>query len=466
MRLNFNVNRNRSVLHAIATCLVVVGAAVMTTTTASAQDLIPKAAPQTDAMWLLNVHVHPVEGDVIPSGFVHFSNGKITEVGTMDAFRAMSFIRAPQTVDGEGQHLYPGMIGANTILGLMEIGAVRATMDQREVGNFAPEVRAIASVNPDSTIIPVTRSNGILVCATLPVGQLIPGRAAIIRLDGWTWEEMAVKPDAGLLLNWPNLDPITAWWMETSAEDQRKQARERLEKIDEIFDAAAAYIAARDLDPDTVPIDISYEAMRPTLDGTTPLLVRANSEEQIRSAIAFLDERSLGGVIIGGHDADRCTEELLRHDVPVILTGTHRLPNRRDDDFDRAFRLPSVLNDAGVRWCLATVGGSFDTPHERNLPYHAASAVAYGLDRDAAMRAITLSPAEILGIADRYGSLQAGKSATMFLCDGDPLEVTTNVTAAWIDGRSIELDDKQKALNRKYREKYRQLEEREANPGG
>lgn len=430
---------------------------------ARGQDVTPKAPPsQAVPLVIVNATIVPVAGATIENGTLIAEDGVVTWLGpTADAPATPA---GSTVVDARNRRLYPGLVAANTIMGLMEIGAVRATRDENEVGEVTPEARAIVAVNPDSTLIPVTRSNGILTACTLPVGGLVPGRAAVLRLEGWTWEEMAVEADAGLCLNWPILRPIEAWWMDDSPQEQLDRAAGELREIAALFDRAEAYAAARAADPE-LPVDVRMEAMLPAIRGETPVFVRANELDQIRSAATFCAERGLRGVIVGGADADAAADLLVRHDIPVILTGTHRLPTSRHDDYDSSFTLPARLEAAGVRWCLASSGGSFDTPHERNLPYHAAIAVAHGLDPDVALRSITASAAEVLGVGDRLGTLEVGKAATMFLADGDVLEITTRVTDAWIDGRTVVLDDKHKQLDRKYRERYRQLRQRAAAGG-
>lgn len=420
---------------------------------AAAQDLGMKAPPrQEKPVAIENAVIHTISGGTIEGGFVVFADGKITALGSGPAPRTADGM----IVDASGKHVYPGLIGANTLTGLMEIGAARATIDYAEVGTITPEVRAAVAVNPDSTIIPVTRSNGILTVGVLPMGGAIPGRASVINLEGWTWEEMAVDDDAGVVVNWPNMRPIRGWFVTRSPEEQDRERREALAALDQAFLTAAAYLRAKAADPGT-PTDIRWEAMRGVLERGDPVFIRADELEQIQSAVTWAVDRSLKPVIVGGRDAGLCADLLKRHDVGVIVSGTLRLPRRIDSRYDDVYTLPATLESAGVRWCMASTGGPMDTPHERNLPYHAAMAAAFGLPRDAAIRSITLSAAELLGVGDRLGSIEPGKDATLIITDGDPLEITTRVERAFITGREIDLTNKQRLLNEKYREKYRQL---------
>lgn len=419
-----------------------------------AQDLGLKPPPVQEKPILIHgATIHPVSGPAIERGYVAFADGKITAAGAGPPPR---FASEAIVIDASGKHVYPGLFGANTQTGLMEVGAARATLDYAETGGITPEVRAAVAVNPDSTIIPVTRANGILTVGVIPMGGAIPGRASVINLEGWTWEEMTVADDVGVVVNWPNMRPTRGWFVTRSVEEQEKERKEALDAIDQAFQAARAYLKAKAADP-SVPTDLRWEAMRGVIEGGRPVIIRADELEQIQSAVSWAVERGLRPVILGGRDAASCLDLLKRHDVGVIVSGTFRLPRRVDSDYDEPFRLPAVLEEAKVRWCLASVGGPFETPHERNLPYHAALACAFGLDRSAALRAITLSPAEMLGVSSRLGSIESGKDATLLITDGDPLEITTRVERAFIRGREIDLTNKQRLLEQKYREKYRQI---------
>jgi imidazolonepropionase-like amidohydrolase len=393
--------------------------------------------------------IHPVGAEAIDNGYVVFEEGRITRVGRGRPPRVPDARRH----DASGLHVYPGLIAASTTLGLTEVGSVDVTNDHTEYGQVKPEVRAAVAINPDSELIPVARANGILTAHLMPRGGLVSGRSSFVCLDGWTWEGMTVEPACGLIVSWPRTEPINAWWMEKSEQEQRKEIREGLQQVEDLFDEAAVYIAARASDP-ALPTDLRFEAMRETLAGRKPVFVQASSMGQIESAVAWAVRRNLRIVIVGGHESDRVIPLLQRHDVPVIIGGVHRLPGRRHAAYDEPFTLPGRLHEAGVRFCIASGTGA---AHERNLNHVAATAAAYGLPRDAALRAVTLSAAEILGVDDRVGSLQEGRSATLIVTNGDPLEITTDTLVAFIDGRRIDLGNRQKSLYEKYREKYVQL---------
>jgi len=440
-------------MNKLLTSCFALAASMAMSTAAFAQDLGLKAPPQSNPIILVGT-VHTVSGGVIENGMVRFDNGIIT---TVDDAERIDFARLAPDVEvirlPDDMHIYPGLIGANTIMGLTEVSSVRATLDHTEIGDFTPEVRAASSVNPDSTLIPVTRSAGILTVGVMPLGGNITGRASVMRMDGWTWEDMAIEAEAGLVVNWPSVRPSTAWWVTTPREQQIANAKRRLTEIDDFFSAAQSYLDAKSADG-SIQTDIRFEAMASALRGESPVFIRANELQQIESAVEWASARGLKAVIVGGRDAEQCADLLKRADVGVIIDGTHRLPGRRDHVYDEPFTLPARLEAAGLRWCLAS---GEETAHERNLPHNAGTAVAYGLDPEVGIRSITLSAAELLGVADRLGSIEVGKAATLIVTDGNPLEVTTSTWIAYIDGRRISLADKQKILTEKYLEKYRQL---------
>ncbi|HEX5138968.1 MAG TPA: amidohydrolase family protein [Planctomycetota bacterium] len=411
---------------------------------AAAQDLTPRAPPQDGPIAIVHGTVHPVSGPAIDDGFVLFDKGLIVEVGRGTP------PGSPRLVDAGGKHVYPGWIASFTNLGLTEIGAVRATQDDREVGDVTPEVRAAVAVNPDSTLFPVARANGVLAFACFPGGGLVPGRASVLSVEGWTWEDMAVETDAGLVVDWPAPRPPPIQGDEKDAGKAMEEVRKNRERLEQAFLGARAYAAARAADPATAE-DVRYEAMRGAIEGRSPVFLLADDYDQIAGALAFASRWKLKPVIVGGRDAWLLADEIRAADASVIVDGVHRFPKRSDSDYDEAFKLPARLEAAGISWCLASGEGA---SNERNLPYAAGRAVAYGLPRDAAIRAITLYAARILGVDARLGSLEKGKDATLLVVDGDPLEIPTNVALAYVGGRAIDLTSKQRKLYEKYRAKY------------
>ena len=364
----------------------------------------------------------------------------------------MSRIRLSQDteiIDLTGMHLYPGMIDSVTKLGLQEMSAVRATNDYNEVGDMTPEVRAYVSVNPDSVIIPTARSNGILTFGVFPTGGTIPGRASILQAEGWTTEDMTIDRDAGVIINWPRMRGTGS-----NAKRTIERRDQTLENINTIFDNATSYATAHN------ETDLKLEAIATVLpsddsdEPQNPIFINANNYDQITAAINWATSRDLHPIIIGGRDAHLCTDLLVSTNTPVIIGGTYNQPKRADAPYDQPYTLPAKLEAAGVLWSLSMAGRH---GHERNLPDAIALSVAHGLDHDAALRGITINAATILGLEASLGSIESGKFATMFVTDDDILEVTSIVTQAWIQGRQIDLANKQTKLRDKYRAKYRQL---------
>ena len=420
--------------------------------------------PQSVPLIISNAVLHTVSGPVIHSGRMLIERGRIVAIAAPG--QPLPAASAPaQQIDLGGRHVYPGFISANSALGLVEVNAVRATVDLQEVGPINPNARALVAVNPDSELLPVTRSNGVL--AALAVPQAAPGggfsgTSALLQMDGWTWEEMAVQREAAVHLTLPpmrlNADLLRGP-AEPFAEELRRVTTQRLRQIDDALDAAAAYARARGAEP-AHPRDARWEAMLPVLRGERPLFVHADELPQIRHALALAERHGFKLVIVGGADAWRVAAVLRARQVAVVIGGVNRLPLRRDDDFDAPFRLAALLHEAGVRFCIARNGGAFAAANERNLPYEAAAAVAHGLPHDEAIKAITLYPAQILGVADRLGALAPGLLASFIVTDGDPLLTETQVQRIFVQGRELDIGNRQERLAAKYRQKYEQLKGR------
>ncbi len=418
-----------------------------------ASDQIP--APKQDHPILLkDVTIHTVSGPILTKGEILFSNGKIIEID----HRITELPDKTEIISLPGKHVYPGMIAANTVLGLVEISAVRATRDFGEVGAVNPNVRAEVSYNPDSELIPVTRSNGVAIVLTVPQSGLISGTSAAMILDGWTWEDATLKAPVGMHIRWPRMTVSHSPYVRKTPEEQKKKRDKQLKELDVIFDKARAY--AQSISAEKSPpqkMDLKWQSMVSVINGELPIFVHANGVQQIEAAVEWASRQKLGMVLVGGRDAWMVTDNLKKNDIPVIIEATHKLPARRWADYDMPFKTPFKLYEAGIKYCISANGGAFQAAHQRNLPYEAATAAAYGLPKDEALKSVTLYPAEILGIANQVGSLEVGKDATLFICDGDPLEVMTNVDQLYIQGRKVDMGDRHKILRDKYIKKYRQL---------
>ena len=411
---------------------------------ASASDIVP-GAPQKQPIALVDGTIYPITNPPIESGVIVFNQGKITAIGTAGQ---VAIPEDAKVISVAGQRIYPSLFESHSELGLVEIPSVRSTVDRREPGTINSNVRAYVSVNPDSELIPVARANGILLALSAPEGGLISGQASVLQLDGWTIQDLALKKSAGMVVNWPNV--------KNDLEEKEKD-RNVVDDLRDLFEEARAYQKTRQESDSVQQTDLKLEAMLPVIDRQVPLFVRAHELSQIQSAVAFAVEESVKLIVFGGNDAVHCTALLKQHDVPVIISSVYRLPRRRSDAYDAAYTLPARLHEAGVRFCISGSDASHDSTNSRNLPYHAGMAVAFGLSQEQAMRAITISPAEILGVADRVGSLEIGKDATLIVTTGDPLETATEVKSAWIQGRMVDLHSRHTQLYEKYKQKYEQL---------
>jgi imidazolonepropionase-like amidohydrolase len=430
----------------------------------AASDPVP-SAKQKKPIALVGGTVHTVSGAVIVNGTVLFDNGKITAIG-----ETVSIPADAERVNVSGKHVYPGLIDANTNMGLTEIGSVRGSLDIQETGGVNPNARAEVAVNPESELIPVARSGGILITASSPGGGLISGTVAALMMDGWTWEEMTLRAPLGLVVNWPSMVYSAGgggfggggggggFGARLTREDWQRQRDQQLKSLRDAFAAARAYKTAKKSEIQKgVPYhetDSRWDAMMPILEGKAPVFVHANDIAQIQAAITWAEQEGVRLVIVGGHDAPRVAEQLKAKDIPVIVRPIHTAPVRRWEDYDVQYTLPARLKNAGVRFCIS---GDGSASNARNVPHHAATASAYGLAKEDALKAITLYAAQILGIADRVGSLENGKDATLIVTNGDPLELSTSVEQAYIQGKKVDLRDKHKQLYEKYQQKYKQL---------
>ncbi|MFQ5499518.1 MAG: amidohydrolase family protein [Candidatus Zixiibacteriota bacterium] len=416
---------------------------LLTTQPCRAHDYIP-GADQSIPILLTNGDLYTVTSGMLPKTDLLFENGRITKIGA-----DLTPPDNARVIDVSGKNVYPGLIAPNTTLGLTEIGAVRATNDVAEVGRLNPDVQSFVAYNPDSEILPTVRANGITTALVVPGGSLLRGRSCLMNLDSWTREDAVELSPAGIHVSWPRLSIITAWWMEKSAKEQKKENEKNAKAIFDAFDKAKSYYTLKKADPN-IEIDSRWEAMLPLFSGELSLFVHAGDLRQIEQAVHFCKDNGIRMVLVGGAESWKVADLLKEYDIPVILSATQRMPSRADDEYDIPYRLPGLLANVGVRFCLSR-GGSWNA---RNLPFQAGQAVAFGLTKEQALRSITLSTAEILGVEANLGSLDIGKKATLFVSDGDVMDhITHKVTLMFIEGREVDLDSKQKELYRKYQTK-------------
>ncbi len=387
--------------------------------------------------------VHPVSGPDIPNGTVLVDGGRITAVGA-----ALQPPAGARIVSCSGKHVYPGMVAANTVLGLVEVNSVRGTVDATEVGDQNPNVRAEVQINPESDLLPVTRVNGITSAVVMPRGGAVAGSAALIKLDGWTYEDMTRAAPLGLFVQWPEKSPGVT-------DEQRRRRETVLAAIRTAFEDGRAYVQARRAEGKPgVPRhdrDIKWDAMEKALGGSIPMLFQARGVAAIREVLRFADEQGLKRVVlVNANEAWRLADEIKARDIAVITDSMLELPGAGNESYDDAFTVPERLHAAGIRYCISDGGSAFGTYNARNLPYNAAMASAFGLPRDEALKSVTLYPAQILGVADRVGSIEPGKLADLVVTNGDLLEITTQVERVFIDGREVSLETRQSRLFGKY----------------
>ena len=390
-----------------------------------------------------------VSGATIENGTVVIQNGKITGVGANATVPA-----GAERIDGKGLTVFPGMIDAGTNMGLAEIGqGAPATIDLAETGTMNANAKAFKGINPHSSHINVTRVNGITTVLSAPAGGVISGQAAVINLNGSTQGEMAIVPEFGLVINFPRITLFGGFTPGAGpqpvdfAEAVRRRDRS-IEDLKKMFKDAEGYARVHEafakdktLPPPTY--DVRMEAMIPYIRGEKPIIFIAERERDIRSIIKFVEETKVKGIIAGGGDAWKAADGLKKNNIPVIFTNIYSLPAQDDDPYDYFYEGPSKLQKAGVKFAVSTgdAGGEV-----RDLPYHAGIAGAFGLGKDEALKAVTLYPAQILGIADRYGSIESGKVANIVVADGDILDPRTNIKYLFINGRLLPLTSRHTEL--------------------
>lgn len=422
------------------------------TLAATAQETVLPAKPQKGTIYIKNATIHVGNGKVIENGTIKIKDGKIEEVGANLPVPADDV----SVYDVKGKHVYPGLILPTSSLGLVEISANRATTDVREIGDLNPNVRAIVAYNTDSRVINTLRSNGILLANVVPQGSLLTGSSSVVQLDAWNWEDAAYKTDAGIHLNLPSLMARSGGFRgggfgagpSASQTDPVKEGLEQIEKVKIFFREAKAYQAEGKHEE----TNLKFEAVKGLFEKKQKLYVNANTVKQILVALDFVKEFGVDMVIVGGSDSYQVADLLKKHNVSVILQQPHSLPTATDDDVDQPYKTAAALQKAGV---LFSISDDDSQTRGRNLPFNAGTAAAYGLTKEEALAAITLNAAKIMGVADKTGSIEAGKDANIVVSDGDILDMrTSNVTDAFIQGRKIDLTDKHKLLNERFEQKY------------
>lgn len=412
----------------------------------NAQTRVVPAPPQEAAILLEGATIHTGTGEVIENGLIGFADGKITVVGASGS--PVTNRENYQKVDVSGKHIYPGLVLTTSNLGLVEVNALRATMDNAEQGSYNPNVRSLVAYNTDSELIPTFRYNGILLTQTTPGSGVISGTSSVVQLDAWNWEDAAYHTDDAIHMGWPNKEISPRWWMGETESRRNPNYDQTVQDIEQLFTDAAAY--GRLGTPETT--NLKLEAMQGLFDGSKALFINSNDAKAIVSAVKMAKKHGVQRVVVnGGYEALLIKDFLIENKVPVILSGIHDLPEYDHEDTIFPYKMAKEFHDAGIEIIIS--GGSGYAA--RNMPFYAGTAVAYGLDYEEAIKAMTLTPARALGIADRAGSLETGKDAMIIVVEGDLLDMrTSKVEQAYIQGRKIQLDARQQWLYKKYSEKY------------
>ncbi len=423
--------------------------------TLSANNQIP-GLDQKRPILLKGGILHTVSGDILEGYDLLFSKGKIITID--EQIQA-----SPETdvYDIFGKHVVPGYIAAFTRIGLTEISAVKQTNDHSEIGEFNPNTRANVSYNPDSDLIPVTRSNGVLIVNSVPSSGRISGQSSVMMLDGWTWEDATLKHPGGLNLNWPNMQINFDKKAKKKEKEQKETYNTKIRDLDKLIRDVKAYHQRRNVRERKAEhkqfSDLRLESMVHYVIDKNPIHIRADNIRQIEAAINWSKRHDLKITIVGGRDSWMNTKLLVKENIPVILLSIQTTPTRRHEPIHLPYKIPSLLQDAGVRFCISTDFGYPLDGHVRTLPNEAMRAITWGLSRDNAIRSITLSAAEILGIDGQVGSLEPGKDATFFISNTEPMLQETTPIKAYIKGREVDLSDRQKNLWKKYQEKYKRM---------
>lgn len=419
-----------------------------------AQANVLPAPAQKGVMYVKNVTIHVGNGTVIENGVIVVKDGKIEKVGKDIVVPA----DATNVIDGQGKQVYPGLILPSSSLGLVEISSIRATNDAREIGDMNPNVRSIVAYNTDSKVINTLRSNGILAANIIPQGSFLAGSSSVVQLDAWNWQDASLKTDGGMHLYMPSLMPRPSFGRRGGGapggpnpgteSDPVKEGLQQLENLKSFFREAKAYLAA----PTHEEVNLKFEAVKDLLAKKQKFYVHANTVKQMLVALDFVKEFGFDLVLVGASESWQIADLLKQHNVSVILQQMHSLPTTTDDDVDQPYKAAAALQKAGV---LFAISDDDSQTRGRNLAFNAGTAVTYGLDKEQALAAITLNAAKLMGVADKTGSIEPGKEANFIISSGDILDMaTSNVTDAFIQGRKVNLDDKQKQLNDRYEQKY------------
>ena len=409
------------------------------------------AAKQSKSVLILNATAHLGNGKVIQNSAIGFKDGKLTLVADATTIR-LAADAYDTTIDATGKHVYPGFIAPNSTLGLVEIDAVKSSDDEAEIGTFNPNVRSIIAYNSESKVVETVRPNGILMAQVTPRGGRISGTSSVVQLDAWSWKDAVIKENDGIHLNFPSGFKRSGSWFEPGIIEANKDYPKQVEEINAFLINSKAYNQAAAKERNIV-----LEATKGLFDGTQILYIHADEEKQIVDAIQLAANHQIKKiVIVGGFEAYKSAEVLQKYNVGVLLRRVHDMPTSDDEDVNLPYKMAKILTDKGIVVGLEN-SGDHERMSVRNLPFLAGTCAAFGLDKEVAVQLITLNTAKLLGIDTSCGTLETGKDATLFISEGDALDMRTNkLTTAFIQGRAINLETFQTKLNDKFKGKFGQ----------
>lgn len=421
----------------------------MVFSTVNAQ-VLPVVAPEQDKPVILSGgNIHTGTGEIIKSGDIAFRDGVITAVGNLEGLAGRDEYKS---IDVSGKEIYPGLIFVNTTLGLVEIGGVDVTVDNSEYGQINPGVRSAVAYNTDSHVIPVVRSNGILLAQVTPTGGTLSGTSSIMHLDAWNWEDAIYKPDEGVHLNWPRMSAPRGRWARYArmmGGRSRSSYEDNLRELTDLFRDAAAYAEIEK--PEKT--NFHLEAIKGLFDGSQTLYIHTSEAKGIIASVNFAREHGVKSmVLVGANEQAWMVKDFIKeNNIPVILEHIHSMPDNKHSDVRLPYKLAKMFSDEGILTGITYSNQAYGY----NLPFVAGQTVPYGVDKEDALAMVTLNNAKILGIDDRTGSLEKSKDANIVVSNGDLLDMLGNdVVLAFINGRNIDLDNKHKMLYRRFQEKY------------
>jgi len=402
------------------------------------------ASKQTKAFSIEGATAHLGDGTEIDDSLIMFADGKITFVGSAK----MKIARQGTVINARGKHVYPGFIAVNSTLGLVEINSVKASSDEEELGTMNPHIRSLIAYNAESKVVETMRPNGILMGQITPRGGRISGTSSVVQFDAWNWEDAALKVDDGIHMNWPT--STTFRWGAGEGVKINENYSKNINELSDYLDAGKDYLKGS-----KSPKNLELEALKGLFDKTQKLYMHVNGEREITDAVHFAKKHGVDLVIVGADEAHKVTDILVKNKIPVVIKRAHLIPGNNDDNYDKSYKTALHLVEKGITVTIGLEEGHVRM-NDRNLPFNAGTFAAHGLDKEEAVKLITLNAAKILGIDNIVGSLTVGKDATLFISEGDALDMRGNIlTEAFIQGRKLSLESHQTKLWKRYSNKYK-----------